>query len=407
MDRHTPGLADTHQKLASLINNGQFNDARVLAVKITRKHPDDPGIWYTLAGIYARLGRINEVIDCCKRVTRLSPSHAGAHYNLAIGLEQTGHLSEATSSYRQCLKHEPGNTRALIKLGKLLGKQGNHEDALRFFAQVDAKQLATRLQYDYYTAYLAFYLEQPGRARALVGGYADYPVDRWREAFAAIAAQLDEIEGQATAVVDTEDRSQVQTDLAASEASLESRVESKRVTLDYQNLDTVHVNYYLMDIELLFSRNPFVQQYSGQFSHIRPNLTQTVELPADGTTHQFDLPEQLHSSNVLVEISGGGQIESEAYYSNSLSVQVTENYGQLRVTHSDTSRALPKVYVKVYARMNDGRVRFYKDGYTDLRGRFDYASLNTNELEVVERFSLLILSEEHGAAVREAAPPKR
>lgn len=135
MDRHTTGLTDTHQKLASLINNGQFNDARVLAVKITRKHPDDPGIWYTLAGIYARLGQINEVIDCCKRVTRLSPSHAGAHYNLAIGLEQTGHLSEAASSYRQCLKHEPGNTRALINLGKLLGKQSSHEDALRFFQQ--------------------------------------------------------------------------------------------------------------------------------------------------------------------------------------------------------------------------------------------------------------------------------
>jgi hypothetical protein len=52
-------------------------------------------------------------------------------------------------------------------------------------------------------------------------------------------------------------------------------------------------------------------------------------------------------------------------------------------------------------------VEFYKDGYTDLRGRFDYTSLNTDQLGVVERFSILILSEEHGAAVREAAPPKR
>ena len=57
--------------------------------------------------------------------------------------------------------------------------------------------------------------------------------------------------------------------------------------------------------------------------------------------------------------------------------------------------------------MQDGSVRFYKDGYTDLRGRFDYTSLNTNELDAVERFSLLILSDEHGAVVREASPPKR
>ena len=65
------------------------------------------------------------------------------------------------------------------------------------------------------------------------------------------------------------------------------------------------------------------------------------------------------------------------------------------------------VYVKVYARMNDGEIRFYKDGYTDLRGRFDYTSLNTNELDSVARFALLILSENDGAVVREADPPKR
>jgi hypothetical protein len=57
--------------------------------------------------------------------------------------------------------------------------------------------------------------------------------------------------------------------------------------------------------------------------------------------------------------------------------------------------------------MQNDEVRFYKDGYTDLRGRFDYASLNTNELDFVRRFAVLVLSEDHGAVVREAAPPKR
>ena len=52
-------------------------------------------------------------------------------------------------------------------------------------------------------------------------------------------------------------------------------------------------------------------------------------------------------------------------------------------------------------------MKFYKDGYTDLRGRFDYASLSTGEIENTERFALLVLSEEHGAVIREAAPPAR
>ena len=30
--------------------------------------------------------------------------------------------------------------------------------------------------------------------------------------------------------------------------------------------------------------------------------------------------------------------------------------------------------MKVYAELEDGPIRFHKDGYTDLRGRFDYVS---------------------------------
>jgi hypothetical protein len=184
-------------------------------------------------------------------------------------------------------------------------------------------------------------------------------------------------------------------------------VEAKKVTLNYQNLKQVQVNYYLMDIELLFSRNPFVQQYSSQFSHILPNQVQTLDLPADRPSQSFPLPADLLNRNVLVEIRGGGQAKSQAYYSNALAVQVIETYGQVRVTHAESAKPLAKVYVKVYARMKDGSVRFYKDGYTDLRGRFDYTSLNTNELDFVDKFALLVLSDEHGAVVREASPPKR
>ena len=55
----------------------------------------------------------------------------------------------------------------------------------------------------------------------------------------------------------------------------------------------------------------------------------------------------------------------------------------------------------------DGSVKFHKDGYTDLRGRFDYASVNTPERQAIQRFSVLILSEERGAVIREAAPPQQ
>ena len=285
--------------------------------------------------------------------------------------------------------------------------QDRVEKALEFFSRVDAGQLETRLQYDYFAAYLSLYLEDVSTAREIASRYTGYPVNRWRNLFSALTAQLDEVDGALPRVVDEERLSETQTNLAATQPSFQFTVEAKRVHLNYQNLDSVTVNYYLMDIELLFSRNPFVQQYRGPFSFIQPNQTVRLSLPQEKSTLVFDLPEQLHTSNVLVEMIGSGQTKSQAYFSNALALQLVENYGQLRVTHGETGRPIPKTYVKVYAKMQDGATRFYKDGYTDLRGRFDYASLNTNELEGVSRFSLLVLSEDHGAMVREASAPKQ
>jgi hypothetical protein len=125
------------------------------------------------------------------------------------------------------------------------------------------------------------------------------------------------------------------------------------------------------------------------------------------TSASVDLPEALRNSNVLVEVVGAGQTKTQPYFSNSLAVQVIENYGQVKVAHRETRAPASRAYVKVYALMASGEVKFYKDGYTDLRGRFDYASLNTNELEGAQKFSILVLSDEHGALVKEATPPKQ
>ena len=107
----------------------------------------------------------------------------------------------------------------------------------------------------------------------------------------------------------------------------------------------------------------------------------------------------------MIEIEAGGKRKSEAYYANRLSTEVTEEYGRIRVLDKITGNPLPKVYVKTYARMNNGQVRFYKDGYTDLRGKFEYASLNTDDLDQVQRFALLVIDPDAGAQIEEAPRP--
>ncbi len=280
-------------------------------------------------------------------------------------------------------------------------------EALAFFNEVQPNSLETRLQYDYFAAYLAMYQRETERAAALARKHENHPVNRWRNAFVAVSHQIREIMGGDVELADPDDRNQQQTKLAATDASFDFRVENQTVEVDYQNLKEVRVNFYLMDVELLFSRNPFVQAGTERFGFIKPNQTMTVNLPADGSQTSFQLPEDLRSRNVLVQLVGGGQTTSKPYYANSLSVTTSENYGQLLVRQAKGGKPEPTVYVKVYARKKDGRIEFYKDGYTDLRGRFDYVSLSTNEVENVSQFALLILSDEHGAIVREAKPPQR
>jgi hypothetical protein len=285
--------------------------------------------------------------------------------------------------------------------------QDRIDEALGAFDKVDRSALPTQLQYDYLKAYTSFFREDPGTARAVAEQYADYPVDRWQKVFHEVTAQLDEIEGKGTQLIDEENREQQQNQLAATEPALTFKVENRKVDLLYRNLKSVTVNYYRMDLEFLFSTNPFVSSDSARFSMIVPNRSDRVDLAAGTEKLTLDLPAEFEGENILVEVIGSGIRKASAYYSNRLNVQLAQNYGQLQVTHAeDSKKPLSKVYVKVYAEIG-GASRFYKDGYTDLRGKFDYASLNTSELDQVSRFSILVMSDEHGALVSEAKPPQR
>jgi hypothetical protein len=313
--------------------------------------------------------------------------------------------------------------------------QDRIEEALARFKTIAPAALPTRLQHDYFRCYAAFYEEQPAVARGLAQQYADHPVDRWRKVFAEVAAQLDEIEGKQPARPgdDQPNREKQQGELAATEPTFDFKVENRQIALTWKNLGAVTINYYLMDPEFLFSASPFVTQDAGRFSIIKPTRTAAQSLPADLDTLAIPLPGEFAKANVLVEILGAGQRKAQAYHANTLKLTLAENYGRLDVRDEAAGKPVSKAYVKVYARLKNGTVRFFKDGYTDLRGKFDYASLNSSEgavvpvaarssgdgaglnyqmlapseLGEVDKLAILLMSESHGAAVREVAPPRQ
>lgn len=295
----------------------------------------------------------------------------------------------------------------VLAVGNYLLLQDRIEEGLGWLDKVNPQDVETKIQLDYLDAYASLYREEPQIAAQLAEKYEDYPVDRWQQRFAQIGAQVKEIQGEAANMTDNENRDQQQDQIAATEPGFELDSEGQTVTVNYRNLEDVVVNYYEMDLEFLFSSKPFVSGDSGQFSYIRPNQSAVKKLPKDKSSLAFTVPKEYASKNVLVEIVAAGDRKSTAVFANSLNVDLTENYGRIQVRGKENGQPMSKVYVKVYSRFDDGTVKFFKDGYTDLRGKFDYISLNTNELDRVEKFSLLIMSEKDGALVREAMPPQR
>ena len=287
--------------------------------------------------------------------------------------------------------------------------QDRIESALDHFGKVSRDNIEFKIQYDYCDAYLDFYREQPEAAAVKAAVWADYPVEHWQQRFQAILAQVDEIKGGENQVTDDDDAMQEQTKLAAKAETIDLEIAAGVAKLRFQNVKQVDVNFYEMDIELLFSRNPFAQDELDGFSMIRPNQTMTLELKPDEAGKgnvELEIPDSMRNKNVLIEVVAGDQVRSQPFYAHSLDVKLAENYGQVQVIDDETGKPLSKSYVKVYARMNDGRERFHKDGYTDLRGRFDYVSQSNRSLDGIREYSILVMSEDNGSVIRQANPPR-
>ncbi len=308
-------------------------------------------------------------------------------------------------AFLNVLAHRPSlRQEDLLALSYYLLLQDRVGEGLACFARVSPDALPTRVQYDYLQAYLNFYEENPVGAAEIAARYTDYPVLPWRERFAALAAQAAEITGSTMAadgVPLTQDA------LAAEEAQLDMEIMDGGLQLYYQNLTECTVSFYPIDLEMLFTRSPFALAGTNVIAGVKPLSTLTVSLDGGQSQVLVPLPTAYANSHVVIKVESGGISRSDIRYSSHLVAQLVERYGQVQVSAKADNKALSRVYVKVFAKLKNGQTLFYRDGYTDLRGRFDYASSSTMALDDVTEFAILVLSEEHGAKVLLAEPPAR
>jgi hypothetical protein len=119
---------------------------------------------------------------------------------------------------------------------------------------------------------------------------------------------------------------QRQAAFAESEPGIEFTVGGGTINLTWANVENVRVNCYLMDVELVFSRNPFVWL----FTSIKPNATADIRLPAGRNKLAITPPDELAKRNVFVEISAAWKTRSQASFAGAMDTNAVENLGASR-----------------------------------------------------------------------------
>ncbi|BCU77801.1 hypothetical protein [Luteolibacter sp. LG18] len=276
-----------------------------------------------------------------------------------------------------------------LRLALLLQLQDRTGEAIERFNQIDPAKLPGRTAYDYLHAVLLFAMQKPEDARTIATRYAGHPLALWRGRFAAVVAQADEIaalaKGRPAAPPAT-----------ATEPSLEiASAADGTLQLKHRGLQQARLQLFHVDLEVLFSKDPFLKGGMDGLPPIRANDTREVTLAANGET-RVELPESFRHGNVLVAADAGTKQVLQVL--DSRAIDLLRNPAERTVQVLDTAgKPLVKSYVKVYVETRGGQTRFLKDGYTDLRGKFDYLTHSFDPDLRIKRVALLVVHPDAGA----------
>jgi len=210
--------------------------------------------------------------------------------------------------------------------------------------------------------------------------------------------------------------------------SMIAKKEQRTIDISFRNVSACVFRYYAVDLELLFSESPFsLENDNDKISLISPNEIVKVSLPkessappdkknkpTDGNVHHYvELPEKYRGTNSIIECvatdAQGAEVRAvHALNDNSFAVQFDRDsvLGQCRVVYNNKKdkdtfkKPITGAYCKVYSRdAVSGEHKFFKDGYTDIRGRFAYRALSTDQLQKADALAMFVRTPDDGATV--------
>jgi hypothetical protein len=265
-------------------------------------------------------------------------------------------------------------------------------EALARFNEIDPTKLDAKLAYDYLKAVVHFHRAEPEEARAIAMRRNALPPGLWKSRFDAILAQADEI-------VALKVPRPIEVERPKDEApSLDLALAADgKLQVKHHRLDKTLLQLFSVDLEVMFSKDPFLSGDGASLPAIRANESREVALQGEQT--EVELPEAFRRGNVLVAAQSDKTKVLRVLDSRALdtvrqpldrTIQVFDSVGRL---------PLPQTYVKVYVQGPDGEAIFHKDGYTDLRGKFDYLSHTGSDLGEIRKVAVFVSHPEKGARI--------
>ncbi|ORZ18099.1 hypothetical protein BCR42DRAFT_413153 [Absidia repens] len=342
----------------------------------------------------------------------------------------------------------------LIIHGRIGEAQQAYTQSQQTSNEDDDGNRATTVQTDYLGAYLATRIKVGDKmdwstVKKMVAKYKTCGSLRWRNLFAQLndlVMQAEKSDHQDTGSsgfgMATVNKTSLGTDPV-----FDFTIKDNQVVVRYANLTEMQVRFYTINVEVMFSNQPFLNKANkmSNYGWVQANHVETINLldeqPYDkvvmmdnadddddfGWIGISKVKQRRHIlpiplvGNLLVEIHAHGKTQCQTHYNHALTVHLSEQNGLARVLSTVSlehhqQKPLSGVYVKVYAKLDNGCVEFWKDGYTGLTGVFDYISVTHGNalagpanleqvVKKVRKFALLFSSETYGAVVKEAGTP--
>lgn len=282
-------------------------------------------------------------------------------------------------------------------------------------------------------------------AKSICSKYLDYPIISWRNKFIDIAnevTQIDETasddnfstgqnkthrskdlnsdsEGEEGEIEETLKKPSPDTAvLQQQKPRLEASIKGTGIEVNSIQVSEIRISLYKIDLEVLLSDNPTLKLQKLDVGYLRPTecLSIQMERTSEHRHQVVPIPAEFLSHNVFIKLEGevssqSGQklqiVTKNIIYSPKIVNTVfSKNSGQVKVSQLEKSLKSPTIYVKVFAKLKNGNVLFYKDGYCNSKGIFDYVSVNNSNVGNVEKFLILIFNSDNSCSYQKVDPPK-